>query len=657
MIWLSLVLGCGAGPGDSALPSPLVQNPDDITGTRPTIVDTGEPVIVWVPNRENRTVVAMIGDYGVDNAAEAAAASLVEKLEPDLIITMGDNNYPSGAAETIDDNVGKYYSNWIHPYVGNYGDGATENKFYPCMGNHDWYVDDAQAYLDYFTLPHVERYYSVVVDNVEFFCVDSDMHEPDSPNANGVQGLWARAGLLASTATWKLVYMHHPPYSSGTHGNNSWMQWPFEAWGVDSVWGGHDHNYERIVQDGILYGVTGMAGTSLRSMGTPIENSHVAFQDDHGVTIAAFGEEDARFTSYSVGGILVDDVVIRKDYALGPSQPVLPKGAGWKYWDKGSYPGAGWNDLGYDDSTWLRGGAQLGFGQGDEFTPISGGTDPLDKHITSWFRQEFTVVDPSRYDSLEFGLLAHDGAVVYLNGVEVYRHNMPNGAIDATTLATSEANFVEQSTWQSFPTANALVAGTNLVAVEVHLHAPAALDTGMDLRLAGLTDDRLIASGSRWKYHASEGGPIGDWWGADYGDDGWAEGEAPLGYGSEAVTTAIPYGADPLAKNPTTWYRREFAVDDPAAVEALVLQTVHSDAAIVYLNGVEIWRINLPQRPITVSDLAGSPVPDAWKDRAASTFVDPGLLVAGANTVAVEVHNAAAETEAHVFDLALIPLP
>ncbi len=652
------VAGCTAGSMDTAKPVPLLQDPHDVVDTRPDLSDTGPlDFTIWVPDREGRTVVAIIGDFGVDNIYEAQAARLVDILAPEFIITTGDNNYPSGAVETIDANLGKYYGDWIYPYTGEYGEGATENKFWPCMGNHDWYAENGQAYFDYFTLPHNERYYSFTKGNIEFFCVDADSHEPDSPMANGIQGLWARANLMASTARWKLVYMHHAPYSSGTHGNNGWMQWPYEAWGADAVWGGHDHNYERINQGGILYGISGMAGAGLRSMGMPVVNSKVAFRDHHGVTIASFGTDDARFISYSVHGLIIDDVTIRKDYALARSQPILDKGAPWKYWDQGTYPGAAWTELGFDESAWLLGGAQLGYGQGDEFTQISGGTNPIDKNITAWFRQEFTVANPALYDGLDFSLLAHDGAVVYLNGIEVYRQNMPLGVVGSQTLASSEADFIQQNTWTQFATGNSLNLGTNIVAVELHLHAPDAFDTGFDLTLAGRTDDRLIPLGSSWKYLATEGGPLGDWWDADYADDGWPTSAAPLGYGIDGINTTIPFGDDALAKNPTVWYRRDFQVTDLARIEALILETVRSDSAVVYLNGTEIWRINLPQTPVTGVEYAGSAVPTGWKELAASTFIDPGLLIEGTNTVAVEVHNAAPDTAEHIFDLALIPLP
>ncbi len=84
-------------------------------------------------------------------------AVLIKNWDPDLIITTGDNNYPDGAADTIDENIGQYFHEFIAPYKGSYGEGAQENRFFPSLGNHDWHSPDAQPYLDYFTLPGNER--------------------------------------------------------------------------------------------------------------------------------------------------------------------------------------------------------------------------------------------------------------------------------------------------------------------------------------------------------------------------------------------------------------------------------------------------------------------------------------------------------------------
>src|SRR5882672_2775641 len=168
---------------------------------------------------------AVIGDYGLNNSTERDVADLVKSWNPDFVITVGDNNYPYGAASTIDANIGKYYHNFIFPYTGAYGNGATTNRFFPSLGNHDWYTAGATPYLDYFVLPNNERYYDFVQGPVHFFAVDSDPNEPDGNTSTSVQGNWLMNRLNTSTDPWKLVYFHHPPYSSGaTHGSTPWMQ-------------------------------------------------------------------------------------------------------------------------------------------------------------------------------------------------------------------------------------------------------------------------------------------------------------------------------------------------------------------------------------------------------------------------------------------------
>ncbi len=225
-----------------------------------------DPPIV-IDRRGDHCTIAAIGDYGNAGPAEASVASLVEGFAPDLVVTMGDNNYPNGAASTIDANIGQYYSRYIAPYRGDFGEGATDNRFFPSLGNHDWRSPAAAPYLEYFDLPGNERYYDLRWGPVHLFAVDSDRHEPDGVTADGVQAQWLRRALGRSDAPWKIVYMHHPPYSSGDHGGSPVMRWPFADWGVDAVIAGHDHHYERLERDGVLYFVNGVAGRSHYGLG------------------------------------------------------------------------------------------------------------------------------------------------------------------------------------------------------------------------------------------------------------------------------------------------------------------------------------------------------------------------------------------------------
>ncbi len=228
---------------------------------------------------------AVIGDYGIAGATERQVADLVIAFDPHFIITTGDNNYPSGAAETIDANIGQYFHAFIAPYRGSFGEGAATNRFFPSLGNHDWMTPGAEPYLEYFELPHNERYYDVVEQHVHLFALDSDSREPDGVSAGGAQAAWLEERLRASPERWKIVYFHHPPYSSGSHGSSPELRWPFREWGASIVYSGHDHTYERFAIDGLTYVVNGVGGNALYEIGTRLEGSQAAFDEEHGAVL------------------------------------------------------------------------------------------------------------------------------------------------------------------------------------------------------------------------------------------------------------------------------------------------------------------------------------------------------------------------------------
>ncbi len=143
----------------------------------------------------------------------------------------------------------------------------------------------AQPYLNYFALPGKERYYTTTLGHVEVFALDSDPAEPDGIVSTSVQAMWLKDALAKSTARWKIVTMHHPPFSSGAHGSNVVMQWPFATWGAMVVLAGHDHDYERIAQPGMMYIVNGSGGTTLRPFGTIVPGSVARFGGDNGALL------------------------------------------------------------------------------------------------------------------------------------------------------------------------------------------------------------------------------------------------------------------------------------------------------------------------------------------------------------------------------------
>ncbi len=159
----------------------------------------------------------------------------------------------------------------------------------------------------------------------------------------------------------------------------------------------------------------------------------------------------------------------------------------WRYLDDGSDQAAAWRAPGFDDSSWSTGLAQLGYGDGDETTVISFGADPDHKHVTSWFRHTFDVADAAAVISATLWLLRDDGAVVYLNGNEVVRDNMPAGSVDHLTFAASSVSGNDEDMWWVTPIEPGMLqTGSNVLAVEVHQRSNGSKDLSFDVRLDGL---------------------------------------------------------------------------------------------------------------------------------------------------------------------------
>lgn len=423
---------------------------------------------------------AVIGDYGLDGDNEAAVATLVLGWDPALVFTVGDNNYYSGEASTIDVNIGKYYQSLISPYKGVFGPGGAENKLFPSPGNHDWGAGDLDPYLDYFTLPGNERYYRLRRGPCEFFMIDSDDHEPDGNAATSVQAQWLEAALADSDAPFKVVMMHHPPYSSGIHHGSVGMRWPYGEWGADLVVAGHDHDYERLVVDDVTYLVAGTGGASLRAFDVEEVGTQRGHADAFGALQGRVNANELTVEFIATSGGIVDRVTL---LAARPTswEPLIAAGATWRF--RESDPGPGWKALEYD-AAWPAGPSPLGFGAGGEATTIPGGA-MLDRPITTYFRHRFKASAADVGAPLRLRLAVDDGAVVHLNGVEVYRIDVPAGpAYDSTTAVVPVGDwFADHWTETAIPGA-ALREGDNVLAIEVHQIAVVSSDLRLDVELA-----------------------------------------------------------------------------------------------------------------------------------------------------------------------------
>jgi len=266
---------------------------------------------------------AIIGDYGDGSPAEGEVAGLVKGWAPDFIITMGDNRYGS---RDLDTTVGRFYCDYLAGAAGGTncsGGNRAVNSFFPSPGNHD-YDDGAglDEYLNYFTLPGAgvttsatsgsERYYDFVMGPVHFFVIDSQGALTSSGDRTAQQ-TWLQDRLAASTSVWKVVYFHHAPYSSGEHGSIVDMQWPFAAWGADAVISGHDHTYERIFADGIVYFVNGLGGRSIYGFNDPVAGSQARYNGGYGAMRVDASDTSITFAFISTTGSIIDTYTIDAD--------------------------------------------------------------------------------------------------------------------------------------------------------------------------------------------------------------------------------------------------------------------------------------------------------------------------------------------------------
>jgi hypothetical protein len=166
------------------------------------------------------------------------------------------------------------------------------------------------------------------------------------------------------------------------------------------------------------------------------------------------------------------------------TQTVIAPNSSWKYRDTGVDLGSSWRASSFDDSGWAFGNAELGYGDGDEATVVSFGPNANNKHITTYFRKNFSVSDVSNVTALTLRLKRDDGAVVYINGMEAIRSNMPTGTITASTLAASAVGGAEESTFYEFSlNPGLLINGNNTIAVEIHQANATSSDLSFDAQL------------------------------------------------------------------------------------------------------------------------------------------------------------------------------
>ena len=165
----------------------------------------------------------------------------------------------------------------------------------------------------------------------------------------------------------------------------------------------------------------------------------------------------------------------------------------------------------------------------------------------------------------------------------------------------------------------------------------------------------LVEAGSKtvWKFVDDGSEPPANWEQPAFDDSKWKAGRAPLGYGEPGLATELSFGGNPKAKHVTSYFRHGFKVDPAHEFTQLVILLRIDDGAIVYLNGKELVREQMAAGPANSKTAAQRRIEGQDEGKYLRHFVPAASLVAGQNTLAVEVHQYNAVSSDLVFDVQL----
>jgi len=254
-----------------------------------------------LPNRADSLKFAAMGDNGTGDRPQYEVAQQMVKTHGtfpfDLVIMLGDNMY--GGQSPSD-----YVKKFEQPYAPLLQAGV---KFQASIGNHD--RPDQVSYKPYNM--NGQRYYTYARKNVRFFALDSNAMDQK-------QLAWLDAELKNAKEDWKICYFHHPLYSNAArHGAaidlRVLLEPIFVRNGVNVVFSGHDHVYERIKpQKGIYYFVSGAAGQLRPGNMDPSDQTAASFDRDRSFMVIEVAGSEMYFQSISRTGQIVDSGVIHR---------------------------------------------------------------------------------------------------------------------------------------------------------------------------------------------------------------------------------------------------------------------------------------------------------------------------------------------------------
>jgi predicted phosphodiesterase len=269
---LAAAVACAMGPMAAQSAAPAAAQASQAAPSAPVSVE------LKVPNKKGTVKFGVIGDNGTGEREQFEIGEQLAKIQTafpfDFVIMLGDNLYGS-------QNPRDFVKKFEDPYKALL---ARDVKFYAALGNHD---NQENRFYKPWNM-NGERFYTFKKDRVRFFVLDTDYL--DQP-----QRQWIERQLRESTDDWKIAYFHHPLYSSAAaHGSQTDLKLILEPlfvkYGVNAVFTGHDHVYERIKpQQGIYYFVEGSSGklrpgdlrkTALTEVGNDREQSFMIVEVD-----------------------------------------------------------------------------------------------------------------------------------------------------------------------------------------------------------------------------------------------------------------------------------------------------------------------------------------------------------------------------------------
>jgi hypothetical protein len=255
-----------------------------------------------LPNKQNSVRFVVIGDTGTGSHQQHELADVMMRYRQvfpfEFVLLMGDNMY--GSEKTVD-YKGKF-EDVYRPLLD------QKVKFYAALGNHD---DSNQRFYEFFNMEGRE-YYQFKKGNVSFYSLNSNYMDKKQID-------WLNEKLAADKSEWKVAYFHHPPYSSGAaHGSDTKLREIVEPIflknGVNVVFAGHEHFYERIKpQKGVYYFISGSGGKLRKGdvkQGSPLTDK--AYDRDMSFMLLEVAGDQMYFQVISRTGETVDSGVIAR---------------------------------------------------------------------------------------------------------------------------------------------------------------------------------------------------------------------------------------------------------------------------------------------------------------------------------------------------------